>query len=120
MRTNVSEVKEILPTSMDDSRIEAFIKGASAFLDATLADKGLSDTLMKEIERWMSAHMITTTSERQLEKASAGPTSTTFAGQFGKGLYSSTYGQTVVNLDSTGTLKSIADDKGEQFFIGAL
>lgn len=103
-RVSAVEVQEIINTELTTGRIETFISGAATFIENALAGKSLSEDHLKELQRWMSAHLIATTSERQLQKASAGPASATYFGVPGKGLEGSTYGQAVLNMDFTGTL----------------
>jgi len=114
------EIQEIVATELTTERIQAYIDGANALVESALFGKGLPDVLLKEIERWLSAHLLVTTSQRQLEKASAGPAGATFFGKSGAGLNSSTYGQTVLHMDTTGTLQQLNDPSAQSFSIKAL
>ena len=106
LRVTPDEVKEIIDTDLTDPRITAFITGANAVVEDRLVGKGLSTSLLKEIERWLAAHYIAANIERQAIQEKAGPASQSFANIFGKHLLSTTYGQTAAELDSTGTLAS--------------
>jgi len=119
-RNTPAEVQEIVATNLDTERIQAYIDGASALVDSQIVGKGLNDTLLKEIERWLAAHLLVTTSQRQLEKASAGSAGATFFGKSGMGLNSSTFGQTVLHMDKTGTLRNLNDPSAQPFSITAL
>lgn len=107
-RTTADKIKEILDTSLTDTQINGFIAGATALVDEVLGDvTSISDTLKAEIERWLTAHMIASTREQQLQSAKAGSTGATYQGQTGKGLESTFYGQTAMRLDASGKLAAL-------------
>jgi len=105
-RVTAAEVKEILDTTLTDARVDAFIIAASAAVDEMLGNSNLGATLLKEIERWLAAHYIVATIERQATHEKAGPVEQRFADVFGQYLLSTTYGQTAAQLDTTGTLSN--------------
>jgi hypothetical protein len=109
MRTNVVDVKLILPTDLDDTTIESYIGAANLFVTEHL-DGQLDDELLEEIERWITCHLMAVTRERKGTKEEIGQAKIEYTEQFGKLLYMTTYGQTAITLDSTGTLKLLADD----------
>ena len=111
-RVTPSDVKEIIDTDLTDTRVQSFIDSASALIDATIADR-LTDTLLTEIEKWLSAHLIATTNERQLRSGTAGPAKADYFGKDGVGLDSSTYGQQVRMLDTTGKLYQLSSGKAK-------
>lgn len=112
MRTTVEKVKDILDdTELDDDIIESFINSANIFVTASLSGKGLSDALLAEIERWLSAHMVASTRERTASKEAAGTASIEYSGKWGERLLSTSYGQTAVMMDTSGTLAAIAQGK---------
>ena len=109
MRTTVQLVKDILDdTELTDPQLTSYINSANVFVTDTLAGKSLSDVIMAEIERWLSAHLITATRERQAKQEAAGGASITYAGEWGLGLLSTTYGQAAVMMDSSLTLSALA------------
>lgn len=105
-RVTADEVKDLIDTTLTDGRIETYITSAAVYVETAVGTK-FDDEYLKELQRWMTAHLISTTNERQLQKATAGPAGATYFGVAGKGLESSTYGQTVLNLDTTGTFAEI-------------
>ena len=112
MRTTVDLVKDILDdTELDEDVIESFINSANVFVTAALGTT-LGTSLLAEIERWIAAHMIVSTRERQSVKEEAGTAKIQWAGVWGSGLLSTTYGQTAVALDTSNTLSAIAKIKG--------
>lgn len=110
-RTTAAEVKQILDTDLSDAIVDAYIVGANAMVTDALSSSGLSDTLLEEIERWLSAHMIASTRERMAEKEGAGGASITYTGKYGEQLASTPYGQQVLILDTTGTMASLGKKK---------
>lgn len=107
MRTTATKVKEILETELDNSIVEAYILGANELINSKLTNSGLSESLLEEIERWLTAHMIASTRERQTKKEEAGTAKVEYAGTYGLGLDSTSYGQTVISLDTTGKLADL-------------
>lgn len=112
-RVTPTEVKEIIDTQLTDPRIEVFIIGASKLVDNTLVGKGLDEDTLKEIERWLAAHNVAATHERQAIHEKAGPAEQRFSDIFGQGLLSTTWGQMAISLDTTGTLQDIAHHRRE-------
>lgn len=108
VRTTPVQVKEILDTDLEDSVVEAFIKGASYTIDEVFSGNAdLSADHLTELERWLSAHLIAATREQQISKAGGGPgISVTYQGLTGKGLEATMYGQQVMALDTTGRLRT--------------
>ena len=109
-RVTPTEVREIIDTKLTDARIEIFITGATTLVNNKLVGKGLDDPTLKEIERWLSAHNIAANIDRQVihEEAGRGAAVQKFSDIFGQYLLSTTYGQTAITLDPTGTLEEIA------------
>jgi hypothetical protein len=104
-RTTDSAVFEIIDTTLSD--IDTFITTANLFVTATLSDKGLSDTILEEIERYITAHFLSVKDQRvQAEKIDV--LSFTYQGKTGTGLEATLYGQTAILLDTSGTLADIA------------
>ena len=108
IRTNASDILEILPdgTGLENPAIEAFIEIASGMVD-DLDSSQLSTTKLREIERWLTAHLITVTKDRQGTKERLGDAEISYANIFGEGLKASTYGQMVLQLDTTGALMNL-------------
>jgi len=89
-RTTVDEVSKILDnTGLDNSQISGYIDSAN---------RG-------EIEKWWAAHLIASTVERTTDQEKVGDVSAKYTGKWGEGLKSTPYGQTVLQLDTTGTLQ---------------
>lgn len=105
MRTTAADVKAILDsTTLTTAQIEAYIGSANIMVTQILGTT-LGDDVLKEIERWLSAHMIATTRERQASKEEAGGAKIEYTGKWGAGLSSTSYGQMCISLDTTGAMK---------------
>lgn len=105
VRVTVAEVKEIIDTSKSDTIISACILGADTLVNSVLGT-GSAD-ILKEIERWLAAHLIAISWERQALKEEAGTAKITYTGVYGAGLSSTSYGQMVKTLDATGTMAAL-------------
>ena len=102
------EVKQIISTSIDPL---PFIEAASVIVIDRLTGKGLSNNTLREIERYLSAHLISISLQRQTKTVKIGDASETYTGEFGEGLKSTLYGQMAIALDSSGSLMNVGKQK---------
>lgn len=116
-RTTIAEVKLIIDTDLEDDNITAYITGANALVTDVLTDSGLGATTLEEIERWLTAHMIAATQERQSKKEEAGGAKVEYTGVYGDGLRLTSYGQMVLALDSTGAMAGLGGKSASIFAI---
>jgi hypothetical protein len=105
-RTTATDVKAIIETTMEDAAVEAYIFSANAMVTQLLGTT-LEEATLTEIERWLTAHMIAITKERMSQKEGAGGAFIEYAGNFGAGLQSTSWGQMVEMLDTTGAMVSL-------------
>jgi len=104
-RVTIEEVKRIIDTDLSDPIIDTYISGATEVVTNVLgSDTNLSDKLKKEIERWLTAHLIAASREPQIQSAGAGKADVTYQGKTGKGLEATLYGQQVLAMDTTGKM----------------
>jgi hypothetical protein len=108
-RTTAANVKAILDnTTLTTAQIEAYITSADIMITQVLGTT-LSVDALSEICRWLSAHMIALTRERQAIKEEAGTAKITYSDIFKKGgMSSTTYGQMCIVLDTTGVFSILA------------
>lgn len=104
-RTTDPDVKAIIATELDTL---PFIIAASIMVDAYLSTAGLPETQLAEIERWWTAHLITVREPHTHQVRLGASEVTHVEGDLGKDLESSFYGQTVLRLDTSGTLRAVA------------
>ena len=116
-RVTITEVKLIIDTSLEDDNITAYITAANALVTDVLASSGLTSTILKEIERWLTAHLIAATQERQSKKEEAGGAKIEYTGAYGDGLKLTSYGQMVMTLDSSGLMASLGGRSATVFAI---
>ena len=106
MRTSADEVKAIITTSLTDDQVDVFIDVASQLVTDNVTC-GLGEAALREIERWLAAHLIAMTRSRMAKTEKIGEASITYNGVFGSGLDSTPYGQTVKMLDTCGSLANL-------------
>lgn len=108
MRTTAVEVKLILDTDLSDTIVDAYIVSANALVTEVIgSNTTLTDVLKEEIERWLAAHFIAATRERQLVSGEAGGAKAVYQGKTNTKLESTLYGQQVLVLDATGSFAAL-------------
>lgn len=104
-RTTSGAVEAIIETNVD---VSGFITTANLLVNQKLGNSSLSEDMLTEIEKYLAAHLVSIRDPRltstDMENASA-----TFEGknQNGIGLKATQYGQTVIELDVTGTFANL-------------
>ncbi len=110
METRVSEVqvKAIMDQSVDIDEITPFLRGANLLVTEKLSKSGMDSNLLGEIERWLTAHMMSLSPRfREVSQEKIGDVSVSYTGQFGKSFESTSFGQMVLMLDASGILKNL-------------
>ena len=105
-RVTAAEVKEIIDgCTTSDVIVGVMIDAASELITQVFEDdEDIGTTLLKEIERWLTAHMLVSTLERMGSEEKVGDAQIKYTGQWGKKLESTPYGQMVLTLDTTGKM----------------
>ena len=117
-RTTATEVKQIMDNcTLSDTIVDAFIISANGVVTAAMGSTNAGDTLLEEIERWFTAHMIAMTLCRTTSEESLGQASVKYTGLFREGLASTPYGQMVMQLDYTGEMANIGKKKASIYAI---
>ncbi len=109
MAVTTTELRLIFTTDLTDAQLTAFIAAAGVLIGTDgcdLAGAGLSATTIKEIEKWLSAHLATSDDFRVESHRSSGH-QVTFESEIGLGLDQSRYGQMAKRMDRTGCLAQI-------------
>lgn len=104
-RTTVEIVKNVLDTTLTDTQITSYVNQANRMVTATLGGEGLTTSVLKDIETWLTAHLIAITRERQPSEEKVGDVLIRYQGKFGDFLNSTTYGQMVLMLDTSGKMQ---------------
>ncbi len=117
-RVTDTEVKKIIITTTDTT---PFITVANQIVTEKISGEStLDDARLKEIEKWLAAHFVASTIERQAKSEKTGNASIVYMGGDGLGLDATTYGQQVKVLDTTGTLAQIGKRKARVDAIEAI
>lgn len=106
------DVAAVYETDRDATAIEPFIAIAGAFTDAYLVGKGLSDAVVKEVQRYLAAHFMFVTDAGMHETLSIADVRERFTkAEKYPGLFDSRWGRTAVMMDPSGTLAELARPK---------
>ena len=105
VRTTATAVKVITGSNLDDSIVDAFISAANAFVNEILGTA--SSTILTNIEMFIAAHLLTISRERLAKKEGAGGAFIDYAGIYTMGLKATQYGQTAIDLGTTGALAAL-------------
>lgn len=112
-RVTEADVRTIIDTSLGVGEIDPFITTANILVEGYLASTTLTEAVLTEIEKYLSAHCLSVKDQRvKAEKVDV--LSTTYTGSFGEGLKNTQYGQMAILLDASGTLGKMA----EKGFVG--
>lgn len=107
VRTNASDVKTIIQTTLSDSEVDRFIQTANRYVDDRLGSSGLSSEILEEIELYLSAHFLAMREEYGgLDRQTLGDGTDSYKGTAGTNLGWTRYGQQAMALDSTGKLRA--------------
>ncbi len=119
-RITTAEVKNILNTSLDDPIITEHMNIAGRFVTDVLTGKGLGVATLRDIELYVSAHLISIRDQAAgaVVEEKIGETSVKYgnASTIGQGLAFTRYGQTAVMLDTSGNLAERASGKTKALF----
>lgn len=108
-RNTATTVKEIISVdaAITDSQINNFINAAYLLMtQADLANKGLGEDILTEIEKWLAAHFLATLDPRTESEEFVDVWRGKYQGKTGKGLEATIYGQQALALDTSGSLAS--------------
>lgn len=109
-RVTAAEVLSIMDNDLLEANVDPFLISANVFVTQHLGGK-LSEDVLKEVERWVAAHMVATTKDRQIKETGADNAFIKYTGYWSEGLNGTSYGQMAIALDSTGTLAILAKGK---------
>jgi hypothetical protein len=111
-RVTANEVKSIMDNcTISDTIVGTFILASNELVTKIFGVQDADeDTIIKEIERWFTAHMIASTLHRTTSIEKLGDAAVTFTGKWGEGLSSTPYGQMVLTLDTAGLMKKLGKE----------
>ena len=106
-RTNDSDVQQIISLNVLTDTTP-FITTANLLVTQHLGSSGISGDILEQIEKYLTAHLVAMhPDERQLTEQKLGDATDKYAGEFGKLLDFTQFGQMVKLLDYTGTLAGV-------------
>ena len=120
MRTTAQAVLTIMGLTLDnysEEIVNSYITAANRMVTDNLTNKGVAADTLAEIERWIAAHLIAVTQERQSKKEGAGGAFIEYTGKYEEGLQMTSYGQMAISLDYSGTLLNLFKTKAKIFAI---
>jgi hypothetical protein len=103
-RVNANEVREIFDTNLEDENLNAFITAANLLVTDLLIGVGYSTDLLKEIERWLSAHFAAHMDPVSEDEKIGDGKNKYMLGNRGMGLEGTPYGAQVKVLDYLGII----------------
>jgi hypothetical protein len=110
-RITDSEVREIFPTAL--TSLSAFITAAHMMVDRVFLNQNVDESVLKELERWLSAHFICI-AEPEITRDKIGDAETWYAipsnitdNSMYLGFQATSYGRQAMILDPTGLLTDI-------------
>lgn len=110
MANRVTHAELILVFDTDIADTIPFITTANLIVTDKLDGEGLTTAQLKEIEKYLSAHLASLQDQR-IAQEKIGEVAVTYQGKTGLGLDGTKYGQTVKMLDTTGILASMGKGK---------
>ena len=109
VRVTGEEVKAIFLTDLTASELAPFISAANVLINSYDDLLALSDELLLEIERWLSAHYASARDQRISYQDFDG-SKASFQGKYSYSLKGNDYGQMALSLDPTGTLEDLSSN----------
>lgn len=107
----VDEVRAIISTNLEDLVIREYIESTDGIMKGLFQGVSISQGVYKEIQRWLTAHAIAISKERQAKEEGAGGAYIKYSLIQGQGLASTSYGQMAMTIDSTGILQNTIKNK---------
>jgi hypothetical protein len=107
-RTNATDVKVLIETSLSDADVDNFIADANALLTSSgIEDAECHDSAsLTVLEKYLAAHFVALR-ERQLKSEKMGDATDQYGGNFDMGLDFTQYGQQAIMFDCSGILQSL-------------
>ena len=101
---NSYDIQRIMATDLTEEDLTVFIEDAYAMAGVLLITEEL-------VIKYLCAHMIQCTRDRPAKSEEAGGAKVEYDGVLGAGLLSTAYGQLAVNMDVTGKLAELSQQK---------
>ena len=110
-RTTAADVIAIMEENdLTELQVTPFVDSANVMVNQVMGTTETTD-ILTEIEKWLAAHMIAIGKVRQTKTEKAGTAEVSYTGFWTLGLRSTSYGQMVVALDTTGAFADLDKKK---------
>jgi len=105
--------------SLNRTFVDRCITAANALINKVFEYDidSMPTTLLTEMEAWLAAHMVASSLERTTVSEKLGQAEVKYAGQYGKMLESTPYGQMVLTLDYTGRMRKMGKSRASIFVV---
>ena len=111
LRTTIEKVKSIMATALTDPEISLLISQANVIVTRKVGSEGLDTDLLIDLETWMTAHLIAIGKERQLYSEKVDDIWLTYQKNPEGFFTSTTFGQMILFLDTTGKFQQASKNK---------
>lgn len=109
LQITARDVLAVYETDRGEDALRPFLDATEAFTDAHLAGKGLSNSTMREVQRYYAAHLLFVTEAGVHETLRVGDVAERFTkNDRNPGLLSSRWGTMAVTFDTSGTLAALS------------
>lgn len=116
MAVTPTDVRRVLGESdLSDSDLADEIAIAERLYAQRIDGEHVDESEREDVVERLTAHLVATGAERQVDSASESGGNVTFAGETGEGLRATTHGQMAILLDPTGQLDGGEDGSSDDF-----
>lgn len=116
MPVTPDNVRRVLPeTELSDADLNAEIDVARRAYEQRIDGEHVDEKAKDDVVTRLTAHLIASGPERQVDSAGESGGNVSFAGETGEGLAATTHGQMAVLLDPTGQLDGGEDGASDDF-----
>jgi hypothetical protein len=106
-RTTKTAVRSVIETALEDPELDALITMANRIVTRTVGEESLASDLLRDLETWLTAHLIAIGKERQPVSEKVGDIWVQFDKTGMKSFLESTrFGQMVLFMDTTGNFQA--------------
>jgi len=116
MTVSPDDVRRVLPeTELSDADLNAEIDTARRAYEQRIDGEHVDEEPKDDVVTRLTAHLIASGPERQVDSAGESGGNVSFAGETGEGLRATTHGQMAILLDPTGQLDGGDDGASDDF-----
>lgn len=115
-RVDPDEVRAVVRgTALDFADIDRLIVVANRLVTDVLSGKGMSDERLRDIELYISAHLVALTDQDagMVTRKSVGETEAEYGGELGAGLAATRFGRMALDLDTSNALSSVGKARAQ-------